>query len=336
MKALSAIAAVLAGFLVLAAKAYAADNLVIASSNIGSSDTPVIVAAQLGYFRDARINVTIFDAGGGNNAISSVLGGSAQIALASIFNASKPASQGQPLKIIGVDTTSFGEYLFVRSAGLHGTGITEASSLVDKARFLQGKTIAVNDIGGSSGEFAGQILAAANLTNRAARIVNMNSPQARLAALKLGRIDAIIGSPPEPETSIVDGYGTMLVDPSKDLPNNGPIAASVEVVRADFLDHNRALLLRYDAAVQRGRQLIQTDPAAARNAYYAYVESYARTAFLNPKIEVMAWDDMAPSFSRTPVLDQAEYANAQKFFQLPENLAFTAFVDNSIAQQVAH
>jgi len=40
-------------------QAHAADNLQIASSNIGSSDTPEIVALQLGYFHDAGLNVTI-------------------------------------------------------------------------------------------------------------------------------------------------------------------------------------------------------------------------------------------------------------------------------------
>jgi ABC-type nitrate/sulfonate/bicarbonate transport system substrate-binding protein len=334
MRIWPAIFAVSMLFMPVGYKAFAADSLVVASANIGSSDTPVIIAKQLGYFKDTGLDVTIFDAGGGNNAVSSVIGGSAQIALVSVFNASKPAAKGQPLKIIGVDTQGFGQYLFVRSALLKGSKVAEASTLADKAKFLQNKTIAVNDIGGSSGAFARQILAAGGLTGRDAKIININSPGARLTALKIGRIDAIIGSPPEPETAIVGGYGTMLVNPLKDLPSIGRIASSVEVVRADFLEKNSAVLLRYEAAVQRGRKLIQTNPTAARDAYYAYISSDARSSLLNPQIEARAWDDMLPTFAATPVLEPTQYASAQTFFHIPESLTFEIFVDNSLAQQV--
>jgi putative hydroxymethylpyrimidine transport system substrate-binding protein len=330
--------AALAGAVIAAtlwSPARAADSLQIASSSIGSSDTPVIIAYQLGYFRDAGLDVTLFDAGGGNNAVSSVVGGSAQIAVVSIFNGSKPVEKGQKLKVIGVDTVGFSQILFARTAVLKGSGIDRNSPTLAKAKFLQGKKIAVNDIGGGSGNFVHQLLEAAGLTDRDATIININAPTARLAALKAGRIDAIVGTPPEPETAVVDGYGTMLLNPLTDMPETGPIASTVDVVRADYLAQNRAVLLRYETAVQRGRKLITTDSAAAAKAYYAYIANDARGALMKPAIQDMTWNDLKSSFATTPVLDRAQYANSQKFFKIAPGVTFETYVDNSLAEQVS-
>lgn len=313
----------------------AADSLQIATSNIGSSDAPNIIAAQLGYFRDAGLSVTLFDAGGGNNAVSSVVGGSAQIGLVSIFNASKPVEKGQNLKVIAMETKGFGQTLFVRSSLLKAGGVGPSSTVKAKGAFLKGKKIAVNDIGGSSGNFARQLLADAGLTGRDATILNINNPAARLAALRAGRIDAIIGTPPEPETAVVDGYGAILLNPFKDLPESGHIASTIEVVRGDFLAKNRGLLIRYETAVQRARKLIADNSQAAADAYYAYIANDSRGVLLKPAIKKMTWGDILPSFAVNPVLDAQQYANSQKFFRLSSKVTFQAFVDNSIAKAVA-
>jgi ABC-type nitrate/sulfonate/bicarbonate transport system substrate-binding protein len=225
--------------------------------------------------------------------------------------------------------------LFARSSVLKASGVTRASPTIDKAKFLKGKKVAVNDIGGGSGNFARQLLASAGLTERDATILNINSPAARLAALKVGRIDAIIGTPPEPETAIVDGYGTMLLNPLTDLPDTGRIASTAELVRADYLAKNRALLLRYETAVQRGRKLIATDPNAAAKAYYAFIANDARGALMNAAIQDMSWKDLLASFATDPVLDAAQYANAQKFFKISPAVTFAAYVDNSLATEVS-
>jgi NitT/TauT family transport system substrate-binding protein len=315
--------------------AQAADKLQIATSDAGSSIAAAAIADQLGYFRDLDLDVTLFNAGGGNNAVSTVVGGDAQIGIVGIRNASKPVEKGQPLKIVGADTQGFTQYILVRADLLAKSGIRPDSSLAEKGALLRGLKIAVNDVGGSSGEFARYALTAAGLGERAATIININSAAARLTALKGGRIDGIVATPPEPEAAVVEGYGAVLIDPARDIPGIGKIVSTVEIVRDDYLKQNAAVVRRYLQALEHGRRLIKTDPEAARRAYEAYSRSDSKGGALDPKIAQLAWQNVLPFFADSLVTSRAQYDNARTFFKIPASVTYERFVDNSIAEAIA-
>jgi NitT/TauT family transport system substrate-binding protein len=322
-------------FAAAAPQAQALDKLQVASSSVGSSNAPTIIAIQKGYFKEAGLDVTVFSAGGGNNAVSTTLGGDAQIALVGIRNGSKPVEKGQALKIIGLETKGLGQIIFARADLYKTSGLSEASSVADKGKFLKGKKIAVNDIGGSSGEFARYVLAAAGLGEREATIVNINSDAARLSALKGGKIDAIVATSPEPEVAVIGGYGTVLVDPAKDLADVQDVASTVHVVRTDFLEKNRDVLQRYIGAVNRGRLFIKSNPDEAKTAYYTYVKAAAEgAADPDSKVATLSWNNVRSSFADSLAVTKQQYANAQRFFKIPATVTFEKFIDNSLADRL--
>jgi NitT/TauT family transport system substrate-binding protein len=318
-----------------ASGAAAAEKLQVASPSGSSSAILSAIAQQLGYFKERDLDVALFDAGGGNNAVSTVVGGDAQIAVVGIKNASKPVERGQQLKLVANDSDAFGQYIVIRADLLAKNDIRPDSTLAEKGALLKNLKIGVNDVGGSSGEFARYALAAAGLGDRAATIININSAAARLTALKGQRIDAIVSNAPEPEVAVVQGFGAILVDPSRDLPEVGKIAFNVHVVRADFLTNNRPALNRYVRAVERARRLIKSDPEAAEKAFYDYQRRESQGNALDPKIADLAWKDALAIFPDTLATSREQYANAQKFFKIPATVTYEQFIDNSIVEGVA-
>jgi NitT/TauT family transport system substrate-binding protein len=313
---------------------HAAERLQVATAGAGASDAATAIAIQLGYFRDSGLEVTLFDAGGGNNAVSTVVGGDAQLGIVGIRNASKPVEKGQELKIIATDTQGFLQNIIVRADLLAKGGIGPDATLAQKGALLRNLRIAVNDVGGSSGEFARFALMAAGLGERDATIVNINSSAARLTALKAGRIDAIVATPPEPEIAATGGYGAVLVDPARDLPQLGKIASTVEVVRGDYLRQNPGLLKRYLGAVERGHRLIRSEADRAKAAYFEYLRGASKSNTLAEGVFDASWQAMLPSFSDTLATSAEQYANARRFFNIPVAVTYELFVDNSLAHAV--
>jgi ABC-type nitrate/sulfonate/bicarbonate transport system substrate-binding protein len=311
----------------------AATRLQVATSG-GANTVMAVIARQLGYFRALDLDVVLFEAGGGNNAVSTVVGGDAQIGVVGIRNASKPVEKGQPLKVIATDTSLFTQYIVVRPDLPAGRGIEPSSPLSEKGKVLLGFKVGVNDIGGSTGEFARYALAAAGYGDRAATIININSAAARLSALKGRRIDAIVAQPPEPETAVVQGFGTVLVDPARDLPDLGPLTSDVHVVRADFLGANGAVVRNYLLALERARRLVKSDPEAAKRAYYDHQRQESQGNAVDPKIADLAWKTTQLAVPDALATSPEQYANAQKFFRIAPSVTYERLIDNSAAEAV--
>lgn len=316
------------------AAADAAERLQVATPSGSASAVFSAIASRLGLFKEVGLDVTIFDAGGGNNAVSTVVGGDAQIGVVGIRNGSKPVERGQVLKLVATDTVVFTQYIVVRADILAGSKISPASSLAERGALLRGLKIAVNDIGGSSGEFARYALNAAGYGGRDATIINVNSSAGRLTALKGRRIDATVATPPEPETAVVGGYGAILVDPTRHLPDVGKLSSNVHIVRADYLKNNAGVVKRYLQAVERARLAIRRDPEAAKRAFYDYQRDESHSE-LDSKVADLAWQDLLPSFADTLVTSREQYLNAQRFFKIPARVTYEQFIDNSVAESLS-
>jgi len=319
---------------VAAPPSYGKDKILVVTSGQGSLAATAYIARQLGYFDSEGLDVTVIDGGGGSNAVNTLVGGGAQIGLVGIKLASQAVEKGQPLKVVGTAIQGFPNYLVVQRAEYEKSGLTPTSPLAAKVAFLKGKTIAVNDIGGSSGEFARYVLNAAQVPADKVTLINMTSTAGRLAALKRGRIDAIIGGQPEPETAIAGGYGVMLVNPKADLPGLGKLDYMVQVVRADYLKQNPAIVEHYLRAIKRSEDLVKDHPDEAKRAFFAYELNDAHGGAIDPAIADEAWKNMLAYFPDTLRLEPAQVAAARKFFDISAAVSDTTFIDNGIADRV--
>ena len=188
--------------------------------------------------------------------------------LVGIKLASQAVEKGQSLKVVGTAIQGFPNYVIAQRAQYLASGLTASSPLAAKAAFLKHKTVAVNDIGGSSGEFARYALGAGSIPVSEVTLINMTSTAGRLAALKRGRIDAIVGGQPEPETAQAGGYGVMPINPKVDLPGLNRLDYMVQVVREDYLKQNPGIVERYLRGIRRSEDLIRSHPDDAKQAFF--------------------------------------------------------------------
>src|SRR5262245_63229154 len=150
------LAVALAGSLASQA-ALGADQVRIAVSSTSLFFASAYVAKEIRYFDENGLDVTVVDVGSGSNVIASVVGGSAEVGGAGIRNISQGVAKGQDLKAFGSSLKGFPNFLVVRKGFMDEAGVKPDGPLKDRIASLRGKTIAVNDIGGSAGDFVREL-----------------------------------------------------------------------------------------------------------------------------------------------------------------------------------
>ena len=327
--------AIIAALLWLAnGTAFAADQVRVAVSSTSLFFAPVYVGKQMRYFDEVGIDLSILDVGSGSNVIASVVGGSAEIGGAGIRNISQGVEKGQALKAFGSSLKGFPNFLVVQKGFLEQNGLKPDTPLAQRTASLKGKNIAVNDIGGSAGDFVRELFRRAGIGEREAVLINISSTPGRLAALKAKRIDALVGYAPEPETAMLEGYGEILVDSATDIPEIRAIEYIMWFSRAAFIQEKPELTERLTRALARATRLIKDDSATARDAFFAQMAAKAFGAKTDPKLAELQWNNMRAYFPPAMAITDDGMAGARRFFHIPAALSDATLIDNSFARRV--
>jgi NitT/TauT family transport system substrate-binding protein len=314
--------------------AFAADQVRIAVSSTSLFFASIYVAKQMKYFDENGIDATVIDVGSGSNVISSVVGGSAEIGGAGIRNISQGVEKGQALKAFGSSLKGFPNFLVVQKGFLEQAGLKADSPLPARIASLKGKNIAVNDIGGSAGDFVRELFRRGGLAERDAVMINISSTPGRLAALKTKRIDALVGYAPEPETAIVDGYGEILIDSAADIPEVRTIEYIMHFARADLIREKPELIQRIVRGLAKATRLIKDDTTVARDAFFAQMSAKSAGGKIDPKLAELQWNNMRAYFAPQMSITDEGMIGARKFFHVPDALRDDQLIDNSFARAV--
>ncbi len=314
--------------------AFAADQVRIAVSSTSLFFASAYVAKQMRYFEEQGLDASVIDVGAGSNVIASVVGGSAEFGGAGIRNISQGIEKGQALKAFGSSLKGFPNFLVVPKGFLEQAGLKPDSPLPARIAALKGKNVAVNDIGGSAGDFVRELLRRGGLGERDAVLINISSTPGRLAALKAKRIDALVGYAPEPETAMIEGYGEILIDSATDIPEIKTIEYIMYFGRASLVQDKPDVVERLMRALARATKLMQDDTAVARDAFFAQMAAKAFGAKTDPKLAELQWNNMRPYFATAMPITDAGMAGARKFFHIPDSISDAALIDNSFARRI--
>ncbi len=295
------------------------------------------IAKQLGYFSQQGLDVDIVDANGGGNAVAAVAGGSAQFTLVGYKNMSLAVLKGQDLKAISTGLRGFPQSVVIRPELLADAKLTAASSLKDRVALLRGRIIAVNEVGGSSGEFVKTLLQAEGIGPDQARLVNVGTMDGRLAALRAKRIDAFLDGSPAPELALQDHSGAALVTPARDMKNLLSAEYLIFAVRGDYLKSHPDVVRRFLLAEQQALNTIRTDPDKARDAAFAFLADQASADDIgySKDIQQQAFASTLPNFPRTVLLDPAGLKQSRSFLHVSDKVSDAELTDSTIAQQIA-
>ena len=282
----------------------------ITVDNIPISDAiAVTIAVKQGYFTKAGFDVTLkSDPQGGAGTVPSIISGKTQFGVAGISDVIAARSKGFPVTAIaGLSagpTTEAKDQNWLSS--LSSSGITSMKQLV-------GKTIAVSTLGGLSQIQVQEAFVNAGLSPNSAKFVSINFPQLPSAIINHRAAAAALV---EPFVTQAQGMAKINLIAGTDFATGPSTPGAVLMVTQSYLDKNRALVLRFQKAVQQALTYAAANPAVVRqllpaaSGLPASLAAKIRLPFFVPQINVTSvkrlQDDMVKFkiITKTTPLDQ--------------------------------
>jgi NitT/TauT family transport system substrate-binding protein len=238
-------------WLFLCATAEAAElrtiTLGLVSPNI-STQLPVVVAQQAGYFKEEGLNVhSVTIASGGTLMVAILTSGHADLVVSGVAAIMRAIDRGAPVTVVAG---------FQNKIDFALIGSKRVAQLED----LRGKTVGVTSAGSFS-EFA--VLEALKrrgfVRDKDYTLIAAGSTHLRIGALKGGKVDAIPLSSGERHTLEDEGY-PLLLEVGKVVPE---IPLAVLVAGKQFAAKEPELVARFIRALGKSMQLIKSNKEKA-------------------------------------------------------------------------
>jgi NitT/TauT family transport system substrate-binding protein len=178
----------------------------IAATNLISSAS-VFLAKQLNYFADEGIDADVIESASGNASVSSLIGGSVDVASTGYIIPFQLAEKGLKVKtLVGLVMKNF--YVFVVRSDLD-VRPDDPEALV---KALKGKRFGVSNIGSAGDTIASGVLSAYGGKPEDFVKVAVGVGATALAALKTGAVDGLVTYEPDLTQIVRSGVGKIALD----------------------------------------------------------------------------------------------------------------------------
>jgi putative hydroxymethylpyrimidine transport system substrate-binding protein len=261
---------------------------------VNPDHAPVIVAAQLGYFERAGLEVEIVAPADPNDPPKLVAAGEADVAISYQPQLHIQVDQGLPLARIGT----------LVATPLNAL-VTLADGPVDQVADLRGRKIGFS-VGGFEDALLKGMLGHHGLALDDVELVNVNF--ALSPALLSGQVDAVIGAFRNFELNqlALEGRpGRAFYPEEEGVPSYDEL---IFIANKGSLDDPR--LPRFMDAIEAGTLYILNHP---EESFGRFIEGRPE---LNDELNRLAWQDTLPRLALRPAaLDHARYARFAKFLE---------------------
>lgn len=213
---------------------------------------PLTIAEQLGYFKEAGLDVTIVDFAGGSRALQAVVGGSADVVSGAFEHTLNMQLKGQPMRAFVLQGAAPQIVL-----GVNPKTMPNYKSVAD----LKGKKIGVTAPGSSTNVLANFVLAKAGLKPSDVSFVGVGAGNGAVAAMRAGQIDAM--SNLDPVITLLQRSGDFKVITDTRILSEaekvfgGPMPAGCLYCPQSFLDKNPNTAQALTNAMVRANKWIQ-------------------------------------------------------------------------------
>jgi NitT/TauT family transport system substrate-binding protein len=169
----------------------------ISAASVGITYLPMILAKQLGYFKEEGLDVTIAAFSGGSKALEALMGGSTDMVAGAYSNTLTMAVKGQKLVVFAAQVSCPG-WIF---------GVTKKNVDIKSPADLKGKRIGVSAPGSSTHMVVNYILHKNGVKSEDVSIIGVGQAAGAVAAIRTGQIDALIVN--DPVATILTESGDM-------------------------------------------------------------------------------------------------------------------------------
>jgi ABC-type nitrate/sulfonate/bicarbonate transport system substrate-binding protein len=223
---------------------------------------PAYIAIERGLFREQGIDPKIIYVAG-PGVIPAVLGKSADFTLISSGIQVAAAARNQKLVAIANTQDRFTTDIIVRKPVADKLGSMASAGALDKVKALKGLTIGIDAVNGLPHSFLRYLARKAGMNPETDFTITALQPQAMVAAMKSGTIDAMAFSPPFSLTAVADGGVMWVSGPDVDLPEMKTFPYNVVLVRPDHCQAQAAICRGFVAALKKAVALMKSDPTAS-------------------------------------------------------------------------
>ena len=219
---------------------------------------PITLASQLGYLKDAGVEVDIVDVAGGAKALEALLGGSADVVCGFIDHTIEMQAQGKAIQMFVLYDRYPGLVLAVTKSG-QSRGL---KAIAD----LRGAKIGVTAPGSSTHFFAQYLLSKNGIPVDQESYIGIGTAATAVAAARRGAVDALVNVDPTITILTKSGDAAVLADTRTTLGTlrvfGGPYPAGGLYAAPAFIDRNPKTVQALATASVRALHWIKTHTAA--------------------------------------------------------------------------
>lgn len=222
--------------------------------------SPIYIAQDAGYFKDAGVDIEL-GLLAGPAALNALIGGSAEFTSIAGLLQIRAAQRGQKtLAIGGLQEIATSEIVLAAPVAAR---LAAAKTPQDRVKALKGLTLAVDAANGLPHAYLRYLGREAGLdVERDVRLVFV-APPAMNAALERKEIDGFVFSSPFTLEATQRGAELWVSGPGGDFPELTPTTYNVLVARNGYCEKSPAVCRSVIGAIERGMQLIHSDPQKA-------------------------------------------------------------------------
>jgi NitT/TauT family transport system substrate-binding protein len=294
---------------------------------------PLTLAQQLGYFKEAGVDVDIVDVAGGAKALEALLGGSASVTCGFIDHTIEMQAQGKNIKMF---------VLYDRYPGLV-LGVTKAGQTrgIKSIADLKGAKIGVTAPGSSTQFFAEYLLAKYGIPVDQESYIGIGTATTAVAAARRGVVDALVNVDPTMTILTQSGDALILADTRTTLGTlrvfGGPYPAGGLYASPTFIERNPKTIEALTVASVKALHWIKVhtpkEIADQMPAQFYQSDKALYVAALKENLEMFSPDGRIPLAGLQTIVkvlssfDKGVVANAGKVN--PSDAFTNAFVDEA-------
>ncbi|MBI3078942.1 MAG: ABC transporter substrate-binding protein [Deltaproteobacteria bacterium] len=285
-------------------------KVTMAQSAPGLSFAPVYLARGRGFFEEEGIQLTWELVRGGAAAAAALVSGDVQAMVSASQDPIQTVEKGLDVLVIGGVSTSLTMNWGVAKKFLAGKPVTVKSPIRDRVQALKGSRIGVASVAGPPTQFGRYVFKLYGLNpERDAEFSVVGMGAARVAALKRGLVDVIIGGIPDAEVTEHEGYGLVWINMAEDAPIFKEFMYETLSMKREFAERQPRVAEGVARALGRANSFILDSLPEAKQVLQKMMPDLA------PAVLELAMNNARGAFGRDGRMTETMWRNALTVFQ---------------------
>ena len=255
---------------------------------------PVYLGIEKGFFKEEGIDLEYVEIQSGILGPASLVGGQAHFSDVDPLQTAQLKDQGITLLMIYNLVNRVTLDFILRTEVAERLRVTRQTPIMDRFRALKGLNIGITRPGAPTDVFPRYFLKRVGLDpDKDAQLVQVGGVPALAAALKSGRIDGFMLSPPLPQTLEKEGAGRIIIKNTMgDVQELSNVTYVAHAVTEPFARHNPQLVRAYNRATSRANTWMRRNPDEALRILNAKYFSDTPADVLR-----LSWEALLPAIS---------------------------------------